>query len=302
MNRFVSRPEGGPGPVKAPRKVLPVFAALCLAAGAALFSGCDLGGSPPPAPVIRSVSIKSNNIQTDMTDQGGTITVTWGAVEWATSYQVYYAPNVIEVPVIPAVPALTVNTTTAAITATITAAGIGNDTMDYYVWVKAVNGNGESAPSAPASTLDRFKGTWTASYGDYYYITNADVLYDNTDWPGYGVHGFIRAVIPFNNGETVNFNGHTGPAGVIIIEYDDSYMSDPGTTGYTWAGAPHYFNAVYYYGQSGSGAGAAAYLANAWATGGPEVDTVDEAIAKFTLADKDAYISSNNAVEYEWSE
>jgi hypothetical protein len=259
--------------------------------------------APPPAPVIQSVSIKSSNTQTNTTDQGGAITVTWGAVTGATGYEVYYAaedlPPTGMIPSIPEVAAKTVTVPTT--TATITATGIGNDTMNYYVWVKAVNGNGASDPSEPASTLDRFIGHWTdpMGYDDGMYITNADFLYEIME--GYGVYGYIRAVVPFNNNQSVNFNTHNGPAGVIIIEYDDGIMSG---SYWTWAGAPNYFNAVYYYGLSGSGVGATAYLGVAtkiddYSTG-PEVADVDAAIAKFTLADKDSYISAGVAAAYEW--
>ncbi|MDR1617914.1 MAG: fibronectin type III domain-containing protein, partial [Treponema sp.] len=295
MKRFVSRFEGG----AVLKRALPVAAALCLAAGAALFSGCDLGtggGLPPSAPVIQSVSIKSSNTQTNTTNQGGTITVTWDAVTGAAGYEVYYAANVDAAPSIPAAPAKTV--TVPATTATITATGIGNDTMNYYVWVKAVNGNGTSGPSAPASTLDRFIGHWTdpMGYDDGMYIKKADFLYDAGS--GYGVCGNIRAVVPFNNNQSVN--GHSGPAGVIIIEYDATYMSG---SSWTWAGTPNYFNAVYYYGLSGSGAGATAYLgvaAEASSEYRGEVADVDAAITKFTLAAIDSFIDATYAAKYTW--
>jgi hypothetical protein len=219
-------------------------------------------------------------------------------VAGAAYYEVYYAPNVTETPSIPAAPAVTAVTASATITAT----DIGNDTMNYYVWVKAANAIGKSAPSWPASTLDRFMGTWTAGFGDYFCITNADVLYDNDQYPGHGVFGYVRAIIPFNNGGSVNFNSaaNSGPAGVIIVEYDDSYMSDESS--WSWAGAPNYFNAVYYYGLSGSGTGAAAYLGWPYDVDGTEVDSVDAAIAKFTFDARNTYINVAYAAEYEWSE
>jgi hypothetical protein len=240
-----------------------------------------------------------------MTDQGGTITVTWGAVAGAKTYEVYYAPEALppssNIPSIPADPAKTVNVTTAAITA----AEIGNDTMNYYVWVKAVNDGGKSAPSKPVSTLDRFMGHWkdTNGYDDGIYITNADYLYEM--FPGFGIHGYIRAIIPF--GESVAFNGNTGAAGVIIIEYDAGYMTDE-DNGWAWAGSPNYFNAVYYYGLTGGGEGSGAYFGTAadlaGSYGSPdygcEVSSVDAAITKFTLEDKDDYVFSGVAAKYEW--
>jgi hypothetical protein len=280
--------------------VLPpqLLLALCLAAA---LSGCDTGTGTaliPAPPVIQAVAIKSSNTQQSgyMEDQGGAITVTWGAVAGAVLYHVYYAPNITAAPSVPETPAATVTATTAAITGP----GIGNNTMNYYVWVKAVNGGGESAPSEPASTLDRFMGTWTAGYGDYYYLSNADVYYDG-NYNDSTVLGYIRAVVPFNNGGPVDFNGKTGPAGVIIIEYDkDSIGGD-----WTWAGDPNYFNAVYYYGLSGSGEGARMCLGNATNIPlytGSEVSSVEAAIAKFTLAAKDSFVSSSFIAEYEWSE
>jgi hypothetical protein len=302
MKRIVSRFEGS-----AIRKgALPVFAALCLAT--ALFSACDLGMGgqtlPPAAPVIQAVTIKSNNTQTEMTGQEGTITVTWGAVAGAETYELYYAPQDPEVPSIPADPATTVTTTSAAITA----ADIGNNTMNYYVWVKAANTAGTSASSKPASTLDRFIGMWSPiNYGgDSFCISNADVAYD-TGWENFSVYGYIRAIVPFNNNESVNFNNHNGPAGVIIVEYDGGHMD---SSEWSWAGPPNYFNAVYYYGLNGSGEEATAYLGIAADLAGTygqedygcEVNDVDEAIKKFTLGDKDSYISAEAAAEYKWSE
>jgi hypothetical protein len=75
---------------------------------------------------------------------------------------------------------------------------------------------------------------------------------------------------------------------------------------WTWAGAPNYFNAVYYYGLGGSGEGATAYLGAATNladySAGCEVAGVDAAIAKFTFADRNSYIFNGVAAEYEWSE
>jgi hypothetical protein len=283
------------------RTALPLFFALCLAAG--IFSGCDTGvggyTSPPDVPVIQSVSIKSSKTQTEMTDQGGTITVTWGAVSGAASYEVYYAPKDPDTPTIPVTPAQTVSGTIADITA----ADIGNNTMNYYVWVKAVNTGGTSAPSDPASTLDRFMGMWTASNSmDGFSITNAEVLYRML-WSGsddYDVIEYIRAVIPFNNNNSVDFNGNEGPAGIIVIEYDASVDSN-----IYWSHvAGKYFNAIYYYGLTGNGgAESSAYFGHAAdPPSGPDVEDVNAAIAKFTLPAKDSFIDSNYAAEYEWEE
>jgi hypothetical protein len=265
--------------------------------GTSGFSPSASGTPQVPAPGKPTITlIKSNNTQTTMTGQGGTISLTWGAVSGATSYEVYYAAAEPDIPSIPTSPALTVTTTSA----TITANNIGDNTMDYYVWVKAVNASNEKSPaSPPASTLERFIGMWSGGWDDYYIITNADVMYDM----GYGssVYGYIRAVVPFDNGSdnvSVQVGGvtHTGAAGVIIVEYDEGYMQDSG-----WTYNGNLFNASYYYGLTGSGAGSSSGMGFAFDTApGPEVDTVDAAIAKFTLTDMDDFVTIS--AEYEWSE
>jgi hypothetical protein len=249
----------------------------------------------PAAPGKPTITlIKSNNTQQNKTGQGGTVTLTWGAVSEATSYKVYYAAADPYTPSIPESPALTVTATSATITAT----DIGDNTMDYYVWVKAVNAVGTGPASPPASTLERFIGKWTSANdgGDYYDITNADLLYDS-GWPGFGVSGYIRAVVPFGDNVNVEISGapYTG-AGVIIVEYDAEYLE-----GSYWSYNPgHYFNAIYYYGLTGSGAGSSSGMGFAFDDmPGPEVGTVEEAIAKFTYANFSTYISY--PVDYEWS-
>jgi hypothetical protein len=249
----------------------------------------------PAAPDAPTLSIVSRNTQFNPTNQGGTITATWTAVSGATSYKVYYAPCIGgAVPSIPGTPAQTVGTTTA----NITAPDIGNNTMDYYVWVKAVNTGGDSPASPAASTFARFIGDWNEpGFGDTIYLTNADAYYGMM--PAYAVYGYIRAVIPF--GEDVDFQGKDGAAGVIIVEEDDAFMSG---SGWMHVNGKHFIG-LYYYGLTGYLAGCRACLAWSWnnslGVGGHEKATLDEAIASFTLDNCDLYVYPGVAVFYEWN-
>jgi hypothetical protein len=266
-----------------------------------------------PVPVVRVENYNHYDIGSSnyTTNAGGKLTVTWKPVPGATSYDVYYAPRVTDAPEISAATAVTGITGTSK---EITGAAIGENTMNYYVWVKANNSVGASAPSAPTSTLDRFMGTWTDGTNggmDGFMITNADTVYLML-WSGlyddegiYDVYSYIRAVVPFEDGsETVNFNGKTGPAGIIVVEYDRSVDSN-----LMWSHlANNYFNALYDYGLSGDEAQRSAYLGLAADLAGSygdpgygcDVADVNTAITKFTFADKDDYIESSVAVIYNW--
>jgi hypothetical protein len=112
-------------------------------------------------------------------------------------------------------------------------------------------------------------------------------------------------VVPFENGsETVDFNGKVGPAGIIVVEYDRSVDENLMITHYP----DNYFIAIYYYGLIGSGVERSGYFgfaADLEGTYGEEgygcdVANVGDAIAKFTFADKDEYISSAVAADYYW--
>jgi hypothetical protein len=287
--------------------------AMGLAALVAL-AGCPQTPNPDPVPGTPAkpviTLIKSGNTQEKKTGQGGEITLSWQAVEYATSYEVYYAPRTTTAPVIPVTAAQTVNA--PATTATITAGSIGDSTMNYYVWVKAVNDSGTSDASPPASTLDRVLGVWMAgNSADGFRIGNSQVRY-LMSWSGSDendVTEYIRAVVPFENGsETVNFHDISGAAGVIVIEYDKSV-----DTNVYWTHLPDkYFIAIYYYGLTGNGAGSKAYLGHAsdlegtWGTPeyGCDVGSVDDAIGKFTFATRDAYVSppppDDGSTIYNW--
>jgi hypothetical protein len=259
-----------------------------------------------PAPVV---SIKnSNHYDTDnyTTNQGGQLTISWASVPGATSYDIYYAPRVTDAPAIPDTAAQSNVTGTSVV---ISNTAIGENTMNYYVWITATNPAGTSAPSAPTSTLDQFIGAWTDGTNggmDGFMITNADVVYLMFWADGeYDVYSYIRAVVPFENGsETVDFNGQTGPAGIIVVEYDRSIDDNP-----MWSNKPgNYFIALYYYGLTDSGEGRSGYfgfaadLAGTYgdADYGADVADVNAAIAKFTFADKDEYISPGVAAVYNW--
>jgi hypothetical protein len=284
-------------------------AALIAAALVLAFTACSNpsgggggGGSVPGRPSSPVVSIENYNyynVGTSdyTTNEGGKLTVSWQAVSGATSYEVYYAPRDPDVPLIGDATKVTTSATSTEITGT----DIGENTMNYYVWIKAVNANGTSEPSAPTSTLDYFQGQWEPSNsgGDYYYYSNADILYD---WGGsFGFQAYIRAVLPAS---VSTFNGHPGPAGVLIVEYDRDYSDGMG-----WPHAPDkYFGAQYYYGQSGPGASAGSAMYMGAASDpvnyvSPETATFAEAKTKFGnfSGSIGTYYSTTFEVDYLWT-
>jgi hypothetical protein len=266
-----------------------------------------------PVPVV---SVVNNNYYDTLlsdytTNQGGKLTVSWTLVPGATSYDIYYAPRVTTAPEISDAVAVTGVTGTSR---EITDSAIGENTMNYYVWIKANNLAGSSAPGALTSTLDRFIGMWTAENEmDGFLITNADALYlmlwagwFDADYAGeYDVLTYIRAVVPFDDdSKTVDFNGKIGQAGIIVVEYDRSIDDN-----LAWSNRPgNYFNGLYYYGLTADAAGRSAYLGLAADLAGEygspdygcDVADVNAAITKFTFAAKDDYVSPAQAVSYDW--
>jgi hypothetical protein len=257
----------------------------------------------PPAPAKPVITLIKTGSTQDTPGQGGEIHLSWQAVEGAASYELYYAPKTAEDPVIPGSPAKTVNA--PARSAVISDSGIGGETMNYHVWVKAVNAAGKSAASPPASSLDRFRGTWAAGNGlDAYAIDNTKIRYLMlfADPGGaYDIDEYIRAVLPFEGDrETVTFQGQTGAAGIIVVEYDYSVDDNP-----YWSHLPgKYFIAHYYYGLTGGGEGIylghAADLEAGYGGGdyGCEVASVEEALERFTHDDGERYVFPGVAVPY----
>jgi hypothetical protein len=243
----------------------------------------------------------TNDETTYLENQGGKLFVSWPEVPGATSYEVHYAPRVTTAPLIEAATSVSVAGGAATSTEIVNAA-IGENTMNYYVWIKAVNAAGTGAASAPTSTLDFFQGTWEPSNyaGDSYFISNADIYYDLFGYMGF--LGYIRAVLPAN---VTTFNGHEGPAGVMIIEYDRDI-----TDGFGWDHAPgKYFGAQYYYGLSGAGAsaGSAMFIGAASDPSGypasPETATFAEAKTKFgNFSSIGTYYSTGVEIDYLWTE
>jgi hypothetical protein len=154
---------------------------------------------PPAKPVISGV-----------TGGNGTLTVTWGAVTNATSYEVYHSANSTP----PASPTETVN---EVATATIT--GLTNGAV-YNVWIKAKSDAGTSdysvvqtgIPYNPAP-LTALTGAWLTAYGDGHTITGTTVAYDDGGSYGGSYTGTVKYVTTFATGE-----GET--SGLIIVQYD----------------------------------------------------------------------------------
>jgi hypothetical protein len=201
----------------------------------------------------------------------------------------------------------------------ITGTAIGENTMNYYVWIRANNSAGSSAPSAPTSTLDYFLGGSNSTIGiwhtgfyeyemDYYAITNADIMYevgyylpDNI----YGFYGFIRAIIPVPN--VRDYIERDGPGGVLIFEYDRDYMESSLWMFDSDDDEDDYFSAQYYYAQTGTDdnpesvyMGAVSEYANLASEGDCEVNTLAEALARFTYGNINIYYSlaSDSASRY----
>jgi hypothetical protein len=267
--------------------------------------------SPPAAPGKPAfIEIVSHNTKASSTGNSGTIKISWESVSGATGYDVYYAPRTGAAPSIPSTAATGVSTVTSGntITATITAGGIGDSTMNYYVWVKAKNEHGSSPASAPVSTLDWFLGVWGAAMymSDYYHYTNTQYSY--VLFPDfYFVTGKIRALRYF---EETSVPGGTqgtqnGPCGVVIYEIDPDEMA---TSGWMWAGEPNVFGANYFCGLQGAGgSGSRGVMGNASNLENPgdgvEVGSVDAALTKFNYAGmaEGRYYSLAVDMTYIWS-
>jgi hypothetical protein len=246
------------------------------------------------------------------TNAGGKLTVSWQLVPGATSYDIYYAPRVTTAPDFSAAPVVRGVTGTSR---EITGTTIGENTMNYYVWIRANNAAGASTAGSHTSTMDYFLGSsdtpmgiWHTGYYeydmDYYTITNADVAY--LVWDDYGLHGFIRAITPVSN--IRDYIDRDGPGGVIIFEYDRDYMDSSPWMLDSDDDEDDYFSAMYYYAQRGTddspvsmNMGAASDAASLDAQGDCEVRTLEEALARFTYNNINTYYSFGAGVEARYS-
>jgi hypothetical protein len=267
-----------------------------------------------PVPVVSVVNYNHYDTSAGSytTNAGGKLTVTWRPVPGATSYDIYYAPRVTTAPEL--TEAVVVNGVTGT-SREITGATIGENTMNYYVWIRANNSAGASAAGSRTSTMDYFLGSsdtpmgiWHTGYYDYdmdyYTITNADVAY--LVWDDYGLHGFIRAITPVSN--IRDYIDRDGPGGVIIFEYDRDYMDSSPWMLDSDDDEDDFFSAMYYYAQTGTddsptsmNMGAASDAASLDAQGDCEVQTLEEALARFTYDNINTYYSFGVGVEARYS-
>jgi hypothetical protein len=111
-------------------------------------------------------------------------------------------------------------------------------------------------------------GTWVSEYFDGYTITNTRLSYDDGGY-GYDYAGDIKHVINFTN-----------TSGVIFFQYDTN-PSDTPTIGK--------INGVYYENLKSTSVEMGT-ASNADYTN-PAKNTLDEAIATFTMGNKDTYIA-----------
>jgi hypothetical protein len=269
-----------------------------------------------PVPVVSVVNYNHYDTATSnyTTNAGGKLMVSWEPVLNATSYDIYYAPRETTAPEF--LGATTGATNITGTSAEITGTAIGENTMNYYVWIRANDSEGAStAPSPHTSTMDYFlggsdtpMGIWHTGYYDYdmdyYTITNADVAY--LVWDDYGMSGFIRAITPVPN--IRDYIDRDGPGGVIIFEYNRDYMDSSPWMLDSDDDEDDYFSAMYYYAQRGTDdspvsmyMGAASHTASLDAQGDCEVKTLEEAFARFTYNNIRAYYSFNPGVEARYS-
>jgi hypothetical protein len=288
MNRFLSRFGGAAAP-KAPKRTLPVFAALCLVTAAALFSACDMGGGGlyPPMQVIATPTFNQ-------------IDLTWTASSGAGWYTVHYHTS----PSPAGAQTLTTTATGAALT------GLPDDTV-YYVWITAHGGAGSSgfSSTAQAKTSEAlpsafYDSTWSTIYDTYiiadyktpmplterWELTYSDYMGTTGGEGSSGFMGFIK----YYASQTPS-NGKTG-AGVIILEYHSEEYAPLGSWEGTYgSGAPPgrgLFGAVYFHTLAPGTSATMGNANNLPAQGNVEETTLKAAVDKFGPAGSmDTYYS-----------
>ncbi|MDR1174610.1 MAG: fibronectin type III domain-containing protein [Treponema sp.] len=165
---------------------------------------------PPAAPVITGISPEPSKL-----------TFTWGAVSGAVSYEVCYNTDGTE-------PTAETTWTTTSATTVILEESL-TDYTPYYVWIRAVNNVGASAPSGPVAvtpgniTIDNLMG---------YHQSNIQFADSNNEWY-FTDDGFVidENLTTFTYYEYNTGGGVVGFAGTIagIIAEDPS--SGPATDG-----------------------------------------------------------------------
>jgi hypothetical protein len=245
---------------------------------------------PVPVVAVENYNHYDSAASEYTTDQGGKLRVSWAPVPGATSYDIYYAPRITTAPEITEAVAVSGVTGTSR---EIIGTAIGENTMNYYVWITAKNSVGSGKESAPSSTLDWFLGGPDSTLGEWwsgfdtYYFTSADILYEPDGYPEWGWYGYVRAVTP----DPANSRG------VMIFEYDRDTME---TSSWSLDGdddTEDYFSAQYYTQIIRPNGTLYTQLSTAYAknSNDTEVNTVGEALARFDYETGYAeYVDSTN--------
>jgi hypothetical protein len=291
------------------RTALPLFFALCLAAG--MFSGCNMGNglNSPLAPenVIAAPTFKQ-------------IDVSWTSSSGADGYVVYY--NTVD----SESGAQTLDVTNTETTIT----GLADSTT-YHIRVKARNTKGTSASSVAvqAKTSDPLPDAfynsawfnndvgdgyiiadyetetnhppvterWELTYSDWLGTTGGEGYYEDFDMKSYGFIGFIKyfsAQTP-SSGES--------DAGVIILEYHSEEYAPLGA----WEGSEPppgrgRFGAVYYHTLIANTSAVMGNASNSISPYNAEETTLQKAVDKFGPSDSiNTYYSTayNTTYDYE---
>jgi hypothetical protein len=137
------------------------------------------------------------------------------------------------------------------------------------------------------NTPSSLEGVWSSGTGEGYEIYGDTLIYNGVDSKGNGRFSFIAAI--------ENNPDFTAPSGVLIVKYLMKPNYDP-----TWSerGSSYYEEPAnsymgVYWRELNSGSVA---LANAYDVSGTEEPTKEDAVAKFTLAANENFVSWNYVV------
>jgi hypothetical protein len=119
--------------------------------------------------------------------------------------------------------------------------------------------------------------------GDYYYFDN--IVGNHITYDYWVTFGYFGDIVYIDYWDDTIINSLQGFAGVIIFKYDYDTSEDIYGPDGVWMTNGKDYSADYFYGYDSNGVGTQGTASNiADYTAGVEVDTIAEAIAKFTRA------------------